>query len=207
MARSEWGKTRRHLARGQGQRDPLPEQVVLGWLWRHAPELLGVLLVGLAWYWLSTLVGHLWTAVVFVVAAGNLAGWPKSRRGLLAGLGCWLTRHRLRRAFLETRTTNRAGQPPLLLAVCPTPVGERVRLWCRAGISAEDIEDQVDQLRSACAAREVRVVRDRRWSALVVVDVIRRDTLAARRVVPAPVVLRMPARYVDEQTEEVAEDG
>jgi hypothetical protein len=49
------------------------------------------------------------------------------------------------------------------------------------------MEDETERLRAACIAREVRVTRDARWSALVVVDVIRRDTLSAQRLIPAPI--------------------
>ena len=69
----------------------------------------------------------------------------------------------------------------------PTSVGERVWLWCPPGIAAEDLEDETERLRAACIAREVRITRDLRWSALVVVDVIRRDTVSAKRLIPAPI--------------------
>jgi len=115
-----------------------------------------------------------------IVAAA--VGWRWSRRWLLAGLGCWVTRHRLYTAMVEVRLSTRAGRLPLFLAVVPTPVGERAWLWWRAGISAEDMEDELDRIRAALAARDVRVSRDRRWAALVVVDVIRRDPLAASAI-------------------------
>ena len=61
----------------------------------------------------------------------------------------------------------------------PTKVGERAHLLCRAGICAEDFEAHIGELRAACYAREARVTRNRRWSQLVTIDIIRRDTLAA----------------------------
>jgi hypothetical protein len=115
-----------------------------------------------------------------VVAAA--LGWPRSRRWLAAGLGCWVTRHRLHTAMVEVRLSTRAGRLPVFLAVLPTPVGERAWLWCRAGISAEDMADEIDRIRAALAARDVRIIRDRRWAALVVVEVIRRDPLAASTI-------------------------
>jgi hypothetical protein len=207
MARSEWGGVRRHL--GHARR---PEPSVLGsfagWVWRHLLELLAVLVVVAVWRRLSGLVGPVWTALLFAVVAGVTFGWPRSRRAVLAGLGCVISRHRLRSALLEVRATTRAGRLPLFLAVLPTPVGERVWLWCRAGVSAEDLEDEIEHLRAACWAREVRVVRDRRWSALVAVDVIRRDTLAARRVIPAPVTRHVSKHINDnELQEEVSTHG
>ena len=50
---------------------------------------------------------------------------------------------------------------------------------CRAGICAEDFDAHTGELRAACYARDARVTRNRRWSQLVTIDIIRRDTLAA----------------------------
>jgi len=97
-------------------------------------------------------------------------------------LWCSVTRHRLHTGLVEVRATNRDGRLPLFLSVVPAPFGERVRLWCRAGISAEVIEDEADRLRAALWCRDVRVIRDRRRSALVTVEVVRRDPLAGRPV-------------------------
>ena len=52
-------------------------------------------------------------------------------------------------------------------------------MLCRAGICAEDFEAHTGELRAACYARDARVTRNRRWSQLVTIDIIRRDTLAA----------------------------
>jgi hypothetical protein len=79
-----------------------------------------------------------------------------------------------------------AGRLPVTLALVPTAVGERVWLCCPIGVCAEDIADEADRLRAACFAREIRITRDRRFSALVVVEVIRRDPLAATAPIPSP---------------------
>jgi hypothetical protein len=65
----------------------------------------------------------------------------------------------------------------------PTPVGERVFLLLRAGLSADDFTGNTAELATACGAREVRVTPVRWNSALIVLDVIRRDLLAPGRVV------------------------
>jgi hypothetical protein len=153
-----------------------------GWVWRHLPEIVGVYLLCRVWAWSARLIGPTWTVLVAVVAAAAAVAWGRSRRWLAAGLGCWVTRHRLYTAMVEVRLSTRAGRLPLFLAVVPTPVGERAWLWCRAGISAEDMADEVDRIRAALAARDVRIIRDRRWAALVTVDVIRRDPLAASAI-------------------------
>jgi hypothetical protein len=164
--------------------------VVLGWLARHLPEILAVLLAVKLWSVSVTVLGRLWTVLLTVAVAAAMVCWQRSRRWLLAGLGCLVTRYRLRTALIELRLTNRAGRLPLTLWLAPTPVGERVWLWCRAGISAEDIADEIDGIRAACCARDIRVTRDRRWAALVVVEVIRRDPLSATTVVRSPLAGR-----------------
>lgn len=159
---------------------------VVGWVLRYLPEI-GVVL-GLVWMWaaVSSRLGTWPAAVTFAAVAGLLVWWPASRRVLSAVLGCTVTRHRLRTALVELRLTSRAGRLPLVVWLVPTPVGERVWLWCRAGVSAEDIADETERLRSACFARDVRVIRDRRWSSLVSVDVVRRDPLGSARTVRSP---------------------
>src|SRR5581483_7991123 len=56
----------------------------------------------------------------------------------------------------------------------PAEFGERVWLWCRAGITAEDLEAARDILRAACWASDVRVVVNERHSHIVVLEVVRR---------------------------------
>ena len=159
---------------------------LVGWVFRHLPEIVLLLLVIRLWQATAARIGPLWTDLAGAVLAGVLVGWGRSRRWLLAALGCMLTRARLRAAFAELRLTRRSGRLPFTIALVPTPVGERVWLLCPVGVSAEDIADESDRLRSACFARDVRITRDRRLSALVVLDVIRRDTLAARHRVTSP---------------------
>jgi hypothetical protein len=104
------------------------------------------------------------------------------RRVVLALLWCSLTHHRLHVGLVEVRATTRDGRLPLFLSVVPAPFGERARLWCRAGVSAEDIEDEAERLRAALWCQDVWVTRDPRRSALVTVEVVRRDPLAGRPV-------------------------
>jgi len=165
---------------------------VAAWVLRYLPELLTVLVVLRLWQVSVDAIGPLWTPIGWVSVAAGLLSWRRSRRWLLAGLGCVVTRYRLRTALIELRLTTRAGRLPLVLWLAPTPVGERVWLWCRAGISAEDIADEIDGIRAACCARDIRVIRDRRWAALVTVDVIRRDPLAAATPVTSPLAAHAP---------------
>ncbi|MGO9501224.1 MAG: hypothetical protein ACLPUO_06515 [Streptosporangiaceae bacterium] len=110
---------------------------------------------------------------------------PGSRRFTVRRFWCVLARHRIQRLCWEARLHTRAGRLPLVLWTRPTKVGERVHVLCRAGICAEDFEDRIGEIRAACCARDARVTRNLRWSQLVTIDVIRRDTLAAARCVPS----------------------
>jgi hypothetical protein len=158
---------------------------VLGWVLRHLPEILILVLVIHLWQITAEQIGPLWTNIVIVAMAVGLVWWRHSRRWLIGVLGCMLTRARLRAAFAELRLSRRSGRLPVTLALVPTAVGERVWLCCPIGVCAEDIADEADRLRAACFAREIRITRDRRFSALVVVEVIRRDPLAATAPIPS----------------------
>ncbi len=159
---------------------------LLGWVFRHLPEMLLVLLLIRVWQLTAEQIGPLSATALSVTLAVGLVGWRRSRRWLTAALGCMVTRARLRAAFTELRLSRRSGRLPFTVALVPTAVGERVWLCCPVGVSAEDIADETDRLRAACFARDVRVTRDRRFSALVVIEVIRRDPLADTTPVTSP---------------------
>ena len=87
----------------------------------------------------------------------------------------------------------RSGRIPLVAWIRPTGVGERAWLLCRAGICAEDFEAHAGEIRAACAAREARITRNARWSQLVTIDIIRHDTLSAKRHVRPHILTRHPS--------------
>ena len=97
-----------------------------------------------------------------------------------------LARHRFHRLCWEARLHTRAGRLPVVLWTRPTKVGERLFVWCRAGICADDFTANSGELAAACYAREARVTRNTAWSQIVTIDIIRRDTLAARHKVGTP---------------------
>ena len=111
---------------------------------------------------------------------------PHSRRFITRRFWCVLARHRLQRLCYEARLHTRSGRLPLILWTRPTKVGERTWVLCRAGICAEDFEAHIGELRAACYARDARVTRNRRWSHLLTIDIIRRDTLAACEIISLP---------------------
>ncbi len=102
----------------------------------------------------------------------------KRGRWLIGGVFYVLfVRHRLRTALVQLGSRNRSGKLPWLIWWYPTPVGARVVLLLVAGMSAKQIEESADALAAACWARQVRVDTNRKMTAFVRVDVIRRDPL------------------------------
>jgi len=65
-------------------------------------------------------------------------------------------------------------------------------IWCRAGICFEDFEAHTGEIAAACYAREARVEKSRRRAQLVVVHIVRRDTLAAHNVIASGLASTMP---------------
>ena len=154
---------------------------------------------GVAWRWrtetliLAAVTAAIWRlaalgAIILGTAAVLVVAVPVTRRFTLRRFWCVLARHRLQRLCYEARLHTRSGRLPLILWTRPTKVGERAHVLCRAGICAEDFEAHIGELRAACYARDARVTRNRRWSQLVTIDIIRRDTLAASHAVASPLV-------------------
>ena len=164
----------------------------IAWRWRTELATLAIL-TAILWR-LSILITITWAAIVLAALAGVVLAVPHSRRFITRRFWCVLARHRLQRLCYEARLHTRAGRLPLILWTRPTQVGERTWLLCRAGISAEDFQDRIGELAAACYARDARVTRNRRWSHLVTIDIIRRDTLAASNTITSPLA-RLTAHY------------
>lgn len=145
-------------------------------------------LPGLAWAWRKELALAVGSAVLFVVFI-RTSGIAWAVAGLSAAVGAlsppwsgqlrafwWrlITPHRLSAGLYHARIHNRSGRRPMIIQITSEPFGERVRLWCPAGTSAEDLYGVREVLRAACWASDVRVSRDERRSQIVTVDVIRR---------------------------------
>jgi branched-subunit amino acid transport protein AzlD len=105
---------------------------LVGWVFRHLPEILLILLAIRVWQACAAQIGPLWTDTLVASLVAGLLWWGRSRRWLAAVLGCMLTRARLRAAFVELRLSRRNGRLPFTVALVPTPVGERVWLLCPA---------------------------------------------------------------------------
>ena len=145
------------------------------WHWRYEVALiagvpLAALLVGytLGLAWLITMAA---AALALLIAA---LLWPPARQRLIARAWCVITPHRVRTGCAHAWVQTRDGRLPVVLYTVPAAYGERVMLWCRAGITAGDLVGARDILRAACWASDVRVLVNDRRSHIVVLEVIRR---------------------------------
>ena len=111
-------------------------------------------------------------AIGLVVLAAGLA-WPPARRRLIARAWCVITPHRIRTGCRHAWVQTRDGRLPVILYTTPAAFGERVTLWCRAGVTHGDLEGARDILRAACWASDVRVVTSARYAHIVVLEIIR----------------------------------
>jgi hypothetical protein len=160
---------------------------VLRVIWWWTPEVLAALI---AVYGFVLLAGHttlpMRLAVVAVVV-GVPAGIAPVRRQLIRGVWCLVSRHRVRSCFNEFIISNRSGSLPLILWAVPTPVGERVWIWLRPGLSLGDLESRLDKIAVACWASTVTVGKaSESNSAYVRMDIKRRDALTG--VITSPLV-------------------
>jgi hypothetical protein len=71
------------------------------------------------------------------------------------------------------------------LWIRPTKVGECAHVLCRAGICADDFDACKAEIGAGCYAREARVIRNKKWSHLVTIDIIRHDPLTADVIIPS----------------------
>jgi hypothetical protein len=148
-------------------------QVLLA-VWRWSIEITVAVVLLIAWFHLAAVMPNYAAAMVmtFPVVAG--CNFKRGRRLFVGWCYVLVVRHRLRTALVQLGSRNRSGKLPWLIWWHPTPVGARVWLFLVAGMSAKQIEEAADALAAACYARQVRVDTNRRMTAFVRVDVIRR---------------------------------
>jgi len=151
--------------------EPRKHLTLLFWRWRYELALMAVIIAALTA--LVSALGAEWGMITASVMAGVCSPpWP---RPVAARVWCVITAHRLRCGFVQARLQTRRGRLPVILSTTPTPFGERVRVWCPAGITAEALKSARSTLRAACWAADVRVTRDNEQSQRVTMDVIRRQ--------------------------------
>ena len=121
------------------------------------------------------------TLVVVVLVVGVPAALPASRRALVAWTWCLVVRHRLRVCFAQFIIANQSGSLPLILWTKPTPVGERVWVYLRPGLSLGDLEGRLDRIAVACHASTALVERASDGNAAYLrFDIKRREVLTAQ---------------------------
>ena len=145
------------------------------WHWRYELALMaGLPLAALAIGYTLGLGWLIAMAATALAVMGAVLAWRPARRWLIARAWCVITPHRVRTGCVHAWVQTRDGRLPIVLYTAPADFGERVMLWCRAGITAGDFEGARDILRAACWASDVRVVVNDRRSHIVVLEVIRR---------------------------------
>ncbi|MER7460935.1 hypothetical protein [Micromonospora sp. NPDC126480] len=153
---------------------------VLRLLWWWATEILLTVLLLTAWVQLAN---HTSTVVMLIVVAlvvGVPAAIGKVRRQVKAWAWCLIVRHRLRVCFAQFIIANQSGSLPLILWARPTPVGERVWVYLRPGLSAKDLESRLDKIAVTCHASTVLIERASETNAAYLrFDIKRREVLTA----------------------------
>jgi hypothetical protein len=167
--RARRGKLAREL---QQDLTPLarPNVFVLIWRWRW--ELAALLGIPTGIAVLVSTFGLMWGLAVIGITAATLA-LPDVRNALAAHIRCIITAHRVRTGCAQAWIQTRTGKLPIIILTSQQPYGERVYIWCRAGICLDDFEAARDILRSACWARELYITSSARYSHIVILDVIR----------------------------------
>jgi hypothetical protein len=155
------------------------------WNWRWelgiaavAAGLSAAIATDLGLVWLATIAG------AGLAAFSALLRWPPARRRVIARAWCVITPHRVRVGCVNAWVQTRRGKLPVVFSAAPTDFGERVQLWCRAGITAADLLAARDILAVSCWATEVRVIPSARHAHLVTLEVIRNHY--PERPVPSP---------------------
>jgi hypothetical protein len=154
---------------------------VLRLLWWWLPEI--VLTTAAITFWVQ-LANHTTTPVTLAVVAlvvGVPASVPVIRRAVFGWALCLFVRHRLRVCFAQFIIANRSGSLPLILWARPTPVGERVWVYLRPGLSLADLEGRLDRIAVACHASTALIERASDGNAAYLrFDIKRREVLTAQ---------------------------
>jgi hypothetical protein len=154
---------------------------VLRAVWHWLPEIVVTLVWLVTSSWLARVTVPWVPLLLWLLATGTVLAVPGWRRSVRAWLWCVIVRHRLRwcfAGFVRSAHKDRGAYAPLILVARPTPAGERVWVWLRAGLELADLEASTGRIAVGCLAHEVRLAAaSTRFAALVRLDVIRRDPL------------------------------
>lgn len=164
---------------------------VLRAIWWWLPEITLVLLLIGGWVYLQEQTNPIVTGVIYASVIASIGLFPAQRRFALALVWCLIVRHRLRTCFNSFLPTDRHGHLPFIGLAKPIPVGERVRVWLRPGLSLDQIENQLPRIAVACWASSVTVTKARASNAAAIyLDIKRRDVLGG--LVASPLTEDLP---------------
>jgi hypothetical protein len=159
---------------------------VLRLIWWWAFEI--ILIVSTAWGW-TALAAHTAAPLTLGILA-VLVGVPTLvgpvRRRVTALAWCVIVRHRLRVCFAQFIVANKSGSLPLIGWALPTPVGERVMVTLRPGLSLPYLQGQLDKIAVACHAKSALVEQPGDNAARVRFDIKRREVLTSDVSSPLP---------------------
>jgi hypothetical protein len=153
-------------------RRPGPIESCWNWRWELG---IGFTIAGLAGLMAAIfgLIGLAAAAGAGLAASSALLCWPPARKRIVAQAWCIITPHRIRVGCINAWVQTRRGRLPIVMYTVPTDYGERVQLWCRAGITAADLFAARQVLAAACWATQVRVIPSVQRAHLVTLEVIR----------------------------------
>jgi hypothetical protein len=164
-------------------------------------EGLCVLTLTVAWIWIAYQIPESWARwtvpVILVAVIVVIVVVPWSRGFVIRRVWCVFSRHRVRKCFVQSRVMTHEGLLPLFMWTRPTPVGDRLWLWLRPGLSGRDIEAVSDRIAAACWASTARVRVSAKRAAIVSVEVIRRDPLASSGQLHSPLLHRVARAHFD----------
>lgn len=161
---------------------------VLRLLWWWTPEITTGLILVYGWIALANATPAVLTLAVMATVVGIPATVPAIRRRIIAIAWCFIVRHRLRVCFSQFIIANRSGTLPLILWARPTPVGERVWVYLRPGLSLNRLQGRLDEIAVVCHASSVLVelASQNKKAAYLRFDIKRREVLTADVSSPLP---------------------
>jgi hypothetical protein len=161
---------------------------VLRLLWWWTPEIGAGMALVYGWIALANATPALLTLAVMAPLVGIPAAVPALRHRVTALGWCFIVRHRLRVCFSQFIIANKSGSLPLILWARPTPVGERVWVYLRPGLSLSRLQSRLDEIAVTCHASSVLVelASDSKRAAYLRFDIKRREVLTAN--VSSPLV-------------------
>ena len=172
------------------------------WWWTPETVITGSLVFG----WIE-LADHT-TLLYRLAATAAIVGVPAAIRPVRTRLHqvtwCLVTRHRIRTSFSEFIIKNRTGSLPLILWARPTPVGERVWIWLRPGLSIDDLLDRLDKIAVACwATAALAEAASSSNAAFVRMDIKRRDVLTGTITSPLLDMIKSGSPATERDTAEI----